>query len=713
MSSSSIATSCKFNGILRAPERRRFLLIGARRAEQFMRSLQREFPVVVCDLSHGPSRHHHIAYELAEQLGVALPKFNHFDSNDNSTQNIENELRGNLDQLSALALANSLAKILLAGAFRIVVFMPAKRYEWAEANIAFVEFIADALYDRTPRIVLVHNSSDPRGGAPKGWRFINARLPRQKAVVGAKSASRSCRHLLVQLKRTRTHDRGAVAARLTTASGHANRFERHATRRLARSAPSTPKRKKTAQQLIQSANEAAAQGDLAFAITQAENAYRVARNGIESAGALYNLQIQQIRAAQFNEAAREILPLDVRDPNVLRQLLCSTGYAAAMDGDPEIAKWYLLAAAPRRPPCEWRDLFARNALALALARCGAGDTAFKLLHGIMEHDATNWHLRSICLLNTARLHRTQGSMTAAADAFRRWGRIIDGNCIEGEFLSKSVYLARHGQNETAFDVLCQWMRAAIHWLANPAPECISWRIASALQGGKEKAANVDKICRTIARELTKTAGEAGVRIGKSAIAPTYAYVSDRRGLYSSSLVAIDGPQLGLLASDFRQLPFYDSVEHRQLRQMLANLLLALVGPLAVAQTYYLDASDGYDIPSGTDETVNPAARHGACAIVSRKGIRSFDAAERVQRELNSHVGPSAAVERLVDDCDGVKVEFKRHWPPIVLTRTQARLIERIGGGIKLGTLGSPARSLVKTVRELERSRVLQLRWNPA
>ena len=155
MSSSSIATSCKFNGILRAPERRRFLLIGARRAERFMRSLQREFPVVVCDLSHGPSRHHHIAYELAEQLGVALPKFNHFDSNDDSTQNIENELRGNLDRLSALALANSLAKILLAGAFRIVVFMPAKRYEWAEANIAFVEFIADALYDRTPRIVLV------------------------------------------------------------------------------------------------------------------------------------------------------------------------------------------------------------------------------------------------------------------------------------------------------------------------------------------------------------------------------------------------------------------------------------------------------------------------------------------------------------------------------------------------------------------------------
>ena len=234
-----------------------------------------------------------------------------------------------------------------------------------------------------------------------------------------------------------------------------------------------------------------------------------------------------------------------------------------------------------------------------------------------------------------------------------------------------------------------------------------------MQGGKEKAANVDKICRTIARELTKTAGEAGVRIGKSAIAPTYAYVSDRRGLYSSSLVAIDGPQLGLLASDFRQLPFYDSVEHRQLRQMLANLLLALVGPLAVAQTYYLDASDGYDIPSGTDETVDFAARHGACAIISRKGIRSFDAAERVQRELNSHVGPSAAVERLVDDCDGVKVEFKRHWPPIVLTRTQARLIERIGGGIKLGTLGSPARSLVKTVRELERSRVLRLQWNPA
>ena len=97
MSSSSIATSCKFNGILRAPERRRFLLIGARRAERFMRSLQREFPVVVCDLSHGPSRHHHIAYELAEQLGVALPKFNHFNSNDNSTQNIENELRGNLN----------------------------------------------------------------------------------------------------------------------------------------------------------------------------------------------------------------------------------------------------------------------------------------------------------------------------------------------------------------------------------------------------------------------------------------------------------------------------------------------------------------------------------------------------------------------------------------------------------------------------------------
>ena len=23
----------------------------------------------------------------------------------------------------------------------------------------------------------------PRGGAPKGWRFINARLPRQKAVA--------------------------------------------------------------------------------------------------------------------------------------------------------------------------------------------------------------------------------------------------------------------------------------------------------------------------------------------------------------------------------------------------------------------------------------------------------------------------------------------------------------------------------------------------
>ena len=38
--------------------------------------------------------------------------------------------------------------------------------------------------------------------------------------------------------------------------------------------------------LIQSANEAAAQGDLAFAITQAEDTYRVAGNRIESAGVL-------------------------------------------------------------------------------------------------------------------------------------------------------------------------------------------------------------------------------------------------------------------------------------------------------------------------------------------------------------------------------------------------------------------------------------------
>jgi hypothetical protein len=709
ISRSRIISHCSFNGIFRAPEQRRFLLVSARRAEELVRSIERRFPIVVCDFSYGPTRYHHIAYEVAEQLGVALPAFNHFVSSDDSTQNIENELRGNLNKLSALALANTLAKVLLASAHRLVILMPTKRYKWTEANTAFVEFMADALRERTPRIVLVHRSSNLQGSVPKHWRFTRAKLPRQRSCVDARPASPS-RHSSVRKENARALNLvGIVAARLASTSDHVRRSATRTAEHPVCATRSTARRKTIIQQLTQSANEAAAQGDLCFAVMQAEDAYRLARNGIERAGALYDLQIQRIRAARFSEAAGEILPFNIRDRHLLRQLLWSTGYAAAMDGDPQIAKWYLLAAAPGVIPCKWADLFARNTLALALAKCGAVDNAFKLLHGIMEHEDTNSQLRSICLLNIARLHRTQGSTAATADAFRSWERFIDGSCIENEFLLKCIYLARSGLNKTAFDVLCEWMRATIHWLANPAPECLGWRTASALNSGKVVATNVDNICMTLTRELTGSASQAGVRIGKLPIASTYVYLSDMRGSHSQSLVAIDGPRIGLLASNIRQSPVYDSTAHRRLRRTLGNLLLALIGPSALAETYYLDASEGYDMPTNSKETLDSAARHGACAIISRNGIRLFDKPKRVQRQLNSYVGLSAAVDRIVHNREGVMVQFKRHWPPCVLSPAQGRLVGQIGDGAKLRKLGPSGRDLLKTLRELELLRIIRLR----
>ena len=141
-----------------------------------------------------------------------------------------------------------------------------------------------------------------------------------------------------------------------------------------------------------------------------------------------------------------------------------------------------------------------------------------------------------------------------------------------------------------------------------------------------------------------------MRIGKyPAIAPTFAYVSDSRGLYSSSLVPpLTAHGCGVSLRIFDSFPSTIAWTIASFGKCGQICFLALVGPLAVAQTYYLDASD--EIPSGTDETVDSAARHGAAQQQS-KGHTIIRCGGTVKRELDSSVGPSAAVERLIKACD--------------------------------------------------------------
>ncbi|QTN25682.1 hypothetical protein HZ992_12310 [Rhizobacter sp. AJA081-3] len=663
--------------------------------------------MAVTDLTLGPARGHHVAREIAEQLGVSLPDLGH-QATDDSTQNIEDELHGHVGRRAAFALAESLAEPLRRGRFWVVVLAPLAEATWGDANLALIELLADMLRASVPRVVIVRLASVAMAPVPAHWTLLEHRLRRTLEMPVEEQVANRNRFSpgLLPLGAAVVRSGGVVTFRTALGARFIEMCHRPQRQESTRRPASVATR-------LQSAEDAAVQGDLAFAIHRAETAYRLARGEERRATVLYPLQIYRIRAARFEEAARAVFPFVGIRPELLRQLLGCTGYAAAMAGDPMLARWFVCAANPSIAPHEWPDLFSRNSLALALARGGDVAGALDLLQSVLAESrqarTVHHHLVAITALNIARVHRQLEHKARTANAVQLWAREIEGHATTSELLYGNLFRARMAFDADAKNTLMHWMRAALHWVAQSHPECMGWRAASAILRRRVEAADVDAICDVFQLELMQAAEAAEVRPVTTDGAPTYAYVPRICDAVPHPLTAIQAPGLGLLASTRRIAPAYDTTAHRRLRRTLSGLLVRLVGSKAAAPTYLLDADLGYDLPSTLNGVVDSAARCGARALVHDHTVFAFDdAAQRAWRK-GALVQWSAAVDDLLVHPGGSTVRFKRNRPPLLLDRQEADLVRSVRWGVRLQGCVSHT---VELARELERLGVLRL-YTPA
>src|SRR5262249_12978137 len=146
----------------------------------------------------------------------------------------------------------------------------------------------------------------------------------------------------------------------------------------------------------------------------------------------------------------------------------------------------------------------------------------------------------------ARIQRRLGTPGEAQAAYLAWERTIEGSCVEADLLYRNFCLAQDAarRNDRA-ECLRRWMRVALPWVAHASPECLGWRIASALVGRSVTSCDVDTVCDAVARGL-RSAGQTVGLHPASGDPATFAYLVDAE---LGPLTLLMGRGFALLASD--------------------------------------------------------------------------------------------------------------------------------------------------------------------
>nr|WP_314547694.1 hypothetical protein [uncultured Massilia sp.] len=695
------------------------------------------------DMTLGAWRGHWLARELAPQLGLPEPGHvqpallqdasHHAQYADTVGRLIDNESRGDVNIIAALAQARAIAARLRARRVRhVLVAAPLPGHAWGSENLQLLRLLCDAAPDHAFRIglllrgdgaapevpgldVLVHTHPRAVDAGTQPWCSIPGLLDPALVPAGALDApgietirlaagqvllSPNCRpvHGTPALAPPGLPDSLRVPFALRAAEQDVAFLQREAGLRFAEGAY-----------------------ELAYAILDGIRPQRLS----QLQEALVAAQRQNIAIAlmDFARAARGPVP-DAGLPAEVQASLCqSRAWGLVMSGRPEdaeplFARACALLDADTHPRLY---LYLLNISALNKLRLGQAEDALAI-EGEIERRLRalarpDWHLAYINSLNLARIHKKLGGLDQAERCYAHAFRVTHHLRNESDLLYTNLCLAQldelRGDHASAF---VHRLRAALHWLSNPLPEALAPRVAQAVLGRPlaNREADVEAISGELAARLRDAARREDIdatpfarpiplhRIGPSSVADT--------------CVGAAGWSVMTSTRDYGPAPF-DGARYVALNRLAVGLLarLAQLPPGASfdeVRAILTDKRCGIELPATPREMLwSCLAWHvpvlhvgGRRCRVGQQAPAALVTAFTVQR--------SRAIDILDTGADTWQVRFKRYLPPRTLAHDEQACLARLSAPVGLaqlaGELGLGFDACIGLVQRMAQARLVEV-----
>lgn len=369
-------------------------------------------------------------------------------------------------------------------------------------------------------------------------------------------------------------------------------------------------------------------------------------------------------------------------PRLRVQLLQHKAWGLTMSGRLEEAQKLfeeacaLLADPEGLPTREY--LYLLNITAFTHFRRGQLREAFQLEHqisdGIARLAKPDQHLAYVNSLNLGRIHLRQKNPEQAQVHFERANATHNGLRTLADRLSMHIYRARTAdlrRNEE--EAKRHWLRAALAWISDPLPECLSARAARLILGQQPLPRHLwfAAVNGFFAQRLRERFGPRRCEVGNiPTICPSHCLATPNAaeviGLSSGAVVItaerLEAPQ--------------DHPSHRTLRALVRDILVeeSNGAELAAAGTIYIDDQSGTEPACTRDEAITLALRLGVPRVrIGGRIVFDHDCGDDDHVTWSACLSPSVA-SVTTNAAQQTTVAFRRYRAPRMLELTEAPLV---------------------------------------
>ncbi len=722
--------------------------------------LARDAEIVLSDLSLGSCGPHHAAVQLAEQLGISLPRVEGMDTRastqfgssaaDLIARWIDEETQGDRICLKSMAFCSAVIREMRTRPSICCIVLPRFGFVWSRADQLFVELLSAASEELGQQCVLLNVDTEPCE-LPEDWKVswsVSNYLDSlsQDSIASLVPSVVMNDYLLADPELWRGHawqfraGSWFVAPELRKAPYKRTPadFEQLAElstqdwlRSYALCHGATSSQKywfllREGYQHILDGGE-----DSGFRLLRA--ASRGAENAVHKASIVALTQGLLIATLRFDEAAQQEEPSDDL-PAQLRGILHQhKGWALLMRGEVSSAMKHLQCAVdillPRLSGTR-EALYLLNIYALAWLRNGLPETALRLemliAHFLQESHPEDSHLRYINCLNTARLYRHMGDHASSRRLYEEAFATAFGVRSENDAIYFNACLARlageHGDKEESF---AGWLRTTLHWLSARTPEALPARTVSMLLGVIPQTSRVvEQVSSVLLRKLEHSARTLNISCaGLNNESPQFVNHATfaEQTCHPNSYSATGSVGWGVMTSDVVLRSSFTYSAMRELRNLAYRLLsqCSQSPSLRAAGTIIVDDQFGTEIPTTIDELLNLAVRWRAETVHFGNSEFALNDTSMLALEWEAGVSISKAVKRIARGSDESVVQFKRVRPPRKLNHLECQISELIGESATIKSISehlgrsTSRESLIRVIRVLERDRVLTIHVDDA
>lgn len=258
-----------------------------------------------------------------------------------------------------------------------------------------------------------------------------------------------------------------------------------------------------------------------------------------------------------------------------------------------------------------------------------------------------------------------------------------------------------------------WLKAALAWLSLEPREGLG-RDATELILGSDKVTR-SQLDGEVSSVLAEALAHSWPEIEETTsgrlpdICPAAALPTGSRHMYA-------GPGAAILWTNATRIMPLSTPPRVRLRSLVCAALARICPPFSIVGGGMIAADEnlGIDIPGTRDEALSVALRLGVEDFCFGDERLRLGAEERRRLTGQCDVRLSPIVSGIAETADGLVVSFKRYLPKVLLSGTDARLIEplRAGARIRLMTLpivaDGQSTAAEARLRDLESRRVVRI-----